>query len=94
METLKVTVENQDGLHARPARVFVKEVQKYQSTITLISPNGVADAKSILSILALGISKGTQLTIQAEGKDEKDVITAIENIVNKNLLELVTDECD
>jgi phosphotransferase system HPr (HPr) family protein len=57
------------GLHARPAALFVQKAGGFSSTIRLTCGDRTADGKSILGVLQLGASAGSQVTIQAEGDD-------------------------
>lgn len=74
-----VSVVNPLGLHARAAAQLVRVAGQYRSRITLHrqDSNAFANAKSILSVLALAAAVGTVLNIQAEGEDERDAFDAI-----------------
>ncbi|HWR60804.1 MAG TPA: HPr family phosphocarrier protein [Clostridia bacterium] len=78
----KVTILNETGLHARPASVFVNTAAKFKSELTLSKGEKLVNAKSILSVLGLGISKGTEITIAGDGPDEEQAV--------KTLVELIT----
>ena len=75
----KIKVINPLGLHARAAAQLVRLAGKFQSKIILArcDNNVIADAKSILSVLTLAASKGTQLEINVEGDDEQEAFHAI-----------------
>ncbi|MCG8485748.1 MAG: HPr family phosphocarrier protein [Clostridia bacterium] len=81
----EVILKNESGLHARPASVFVKEVGKYKSDINIIKDDQSYNGKSIMSILSMGASKGTKLTIAAEGEDEKEAVLFIKNLIENGL---------
>ena len=74
-----VTVVNQLGLHARAAAQLVRLAGKYRSRITLRrdDSSAFANAKSILSVLALAAPVGTRLHLEAKGEDEQDAFDAI-----------------
>lgn len=74
-----VKVVNPLGLHARAAAQLVKLAGKYRSTIVLRRDDsgGFANAKSILSVLALAAAVGSVLTIETDGDDENDAMAAI-----------------
>ncbi|MEO6588803.1 MAG: HPr family phosphocarrier protein [Pyrinomonadaceae bacterium] len=74
-----IKVINQLGLHARAAAQLVRLAGKFSSTIIIKRKNNklLADAKSILSILALAASKGTILILEVEGTDEKNAFEEI-----------------
>ena len=73
----EIVLENKTGLHARPASQFVKEASKYKSEINLIKQGQRYNAKSIMGILSMGAGKDDVLTIEAEGKDEKDAVNSL-----------------
>lgn len=75
-------IKNQLGLHARAAAQLVRLAGKFDSNIKLIKKENsiFADAKSILNVLTLAASKGTELIIEVEGKDEKKALKAIETL--------------
>jgi phosphocarrier protein len=72
-----VTVGTPQGLHARPADLFVKLASRYQSTIVVIKDGERVDGKSILAILTLAAVQGTQLQIEANGPDAEEALTAL-----------------
>ncbi|RKF18067.1 phosphocarrier protein Hpr [Alginatibacterium sediminis] len=71
-----ITAEN--GLHTRPAAQFVKEAKAFPCTITVASNGKSASAKSLFKLQTLGLTKGTEVTISAEGEDEQK---AVEHLV-------------
>lgn len=79
----KLTIRNQAGLHARPASLFVQTAAKFRSDISLVKDKPV-NAKSILSVLAQGIHAGESVTVRAQGPDEKEAITALEQLAANN----------
>ena len=72
-----IKLENEDGLHARPAANLVKIAKQYKSSVKLDISGKEYNAKSILSIMSAGIKKGTDIKIICEGKDEKKAIESI-----------------
>jgi phosphocarrier protein HPr len=76
-----VTLENEVGLHARPAAVFSKAAARFSSTVTVVKSGAEANAKSVLSVLKLDIQKGDSVTIQAEGQDEEEALTELVKLV-------------
>lgn len=70
-------VHNKFGLHARPAAQLVRLAQQYDSEIILKTPNGKADAKSILDILSLAAGPGMDIQVQASGPDEEHALEAV-----------------
>ena len=79
----KIKINNQLGLHARAAAQLVRLAGKFKSKIRLTRTDNevTADAKSILSVLTLAASRGTELKLNAEGTDEQAALKAIEEII-------------
>jgi phosphocarrier protein len=76
-----VEVTNPQGLHARPADMFVKTASRYQSTIEVIKDGERVDGKSILAILTLAAVAGSQLKIEATGPDADAALSALAELV-------------
>ena len=70
MISLKVTIKNSVGLHARPATFFVQKANCFKSSIWVEKDDCRVNAKSLLGVLSLGISKDTEITVIADGADE------------------------
>jgi phosphotransferase system HPr (HPr) family protein len=87
MQKTLLTILNDVGLHARPAAEFVKLAANYQSSITIrnVNSNSAAvDAKSILSVLTLGVEKGHQIELTCDGQDEMQAILAIRELIESD----------
>ena len=76
-----VVVQNQVGLHARPATFFIQKANEFRSTISVEADERRVSAKSLLGVLSLGISGGTKIRIIAEGSDEEEAVNAIAALV-------------
>ncbi|MFM2482883.1 HPr family phosphocarrier protein [Celerinatantimonas sp. YJH-8] len=74
-KSVVITAEN--GLHTRPAAQFVKEAKSFSSDITVVSNGKSASAKSLFKLQTLGLTKGTEIIIRAEGADEKDAVAKL-----------------
>ncbi len=70
-------IKNETGLHARPASMFVQKAAKFKSVIKLQKEGKEANAKSIISVLSLGASKGSEIMIICTGDDEKEALDAL-----------------
>jgi len=70
------------ALHARPAATFVKTALRFRSRVMVGTDGKVADAKSILAVLALGAVGGTVLRLSAEGEDATDALAALSSCVS------------
>ncbi|MBO8162005.1 MAG: HPr family phosphocarrier protein [Thermosipho sp. (in: Bacteria)] len=77
-----VEILNRTGLHARPAAKFVEKASKFKSKITIEKDGKKADAKSILSVLGLGVGKGSKIKITAEGEDEQQAVEQLVELLN------------
>lgn len=78
-----VKVFNKDGLHARPASMFIKEANKYQSDIRIkrLNDDNVVNAKSIIMLLSMGLLEGEEIQLLAEGTDEVKAINSLKNLI-------------
>ncbi len=72
---------NETGLHARPASQLVTLMNGFKSNIKIIKGTKVANAKSILNIMSMALSKGSEITIRVEGEDEEIAMESIENFI-------------
>ena len=81
MAEKKVTVKNQHGLHARPAALFVQKASSCPFAVTVEKAGKSADAKSILSIMALAVQKGDEVVLKAEGEKAQEALDALEQIL-------------
>ena len=84
MVTQEVTINNEVGLHARPATFFIQKANEFKSGIWVEKDERRVNAKSLLSVLSLGITKGTTITLLADGSDEKEAIAALSELVSGN----------
>jgi len=82
-----VTIVNPQGLHARPADLFVKLANQFESEVGLIKNGERVDGKSILAVLTLAAEKGTELTIEATGHDAAVAINALTELVESGFVE-------
>ena len=87
IKTIELIINNELGLHARPASLFVKEANKYCSDIIIGKGNKEINAKSLIGILSLGISKGSKIFIKANGEDEDSALNALKFLVHSNFFE-------
>lgn len=78
MKKEKIILQNETGLHARPAGELVKLASTFKSDINLTANGKTVNAKSILAIMSLGIKSNTEIEIECNGEDEE---IAIEKIV-------------
>ncbi|WP_295732080.1 phosphocarrier protein HPr [uncultured Limosilactobacillus sp.] len=83
MEKRDFTVTAETGIHARPATILVQTASKFTSDITLTYNGKSVNLKSIMGVMSLGVGQNAEVTISAEGDDEKDAIAAIEDTMKK-----------
>ena len=81
MISKEVTILNSVGLHARPATYFIQKANSYKSSLWVECGDRRANAKSLLGVLSLGITKGTRINIVADGADEADAIEGLSNLI-------------
>lgn len=79
-----IVVQNQVGLHARPATFFIQKSNEFKSSIWIVKEERKVNAKSLLGVLSLGITKGTEIEIIADGVDEEEAVNALETLIDSN----------
>ncbi|MCG8542133.1 MAG: HPr family phosphocarrier protein [Clostridia bacterium] len=84
MKSIDVTLNNEAGLHARPASMFIREVLKYSSDVKVIKDEQEYNGRSIMGILSMGAIKGSKLTIICEGIDESEAIIGLKKLIDSN----------
>jgi len=87
MQQIKLQVINEVGLHARPASEFVKLAGKFKAIIqvrNLTRDSSAVDAKSILSVLMLGVEKDHEIELVCEGEDELQAIEALRELIESD----------
>ena len=84
MVTQEVTINNEVGMHARPATFFIQKANEFKSGIWVEKDERRVNAKSLLGVLSLGITKGTTITLLADGSDEKEAVAALSELVSGN----------
>jgi phosphotransferase system HPr (HPr) family protein len=85
--TLKIAVTHPSGLHARPASLFVQTANKFSSDIkvqNLTDESALINAKSILSVLTLGVCQNHEIEIIADGDDAEDALNSLKALIEDN----------
>ncbi|MEH7382114.1 phosphocarrier protein HPr [Bacillus sp. JJ1533] len=80
------TITSDAGLHARPATKLVHKASQYQSEITLSFNGKSVNLKSIMGVMSLGVPKGSQIAVQAEGNDADAALEGIESVLKEENL--------
>ncbi len=79
----QVQVALKSGLQARQAALFVQEANRYQADVYLQKDDKKVNAKSIMGIMSLAISKGSTVTILADGSDEDQAVAGLTSMIQK-----------
>ena len=87
MYSKEIVVQNQVGLHARPATFFIQKANEFSSSVWISKEERKVNAKSLLGVLSLGVTRGTLITIFAEGSDEEAAVNELANLVQSNFSE-------
>ena len=77
----EITINNEKGLHARPATFFIQKANTFKSSIWVAIADRKANAKSLLGVLSLGVSKGDTVTLIADGADEEEAVLGLTELV-------------
>lgn len=80
---MKVVVKNDTGLHARPAAMLVQVCNKFKSEIEIKFGDKTANAKSIINLMSLGLTKGAEISIHGQGEDAKEAFVEIEQFFDQ-----------
>ena len=75
-------IQNDIGIHSRPAAAFVKVANKYKSDVSVVYGDKWADGKSILGLLILEVLTGTSIVVEIAGEDAEDAADAIQELIN------------
>jgi len=77
-----VSITAQNGLHTRPAALFVKEAKVFQSDIVVEVNGKSASAKSLFKLQTLGLNQGTLINIKASGSDEQQAVESLAELIS------------
>ncbi len=87
MFSKEVVVQNQVGLHARSATFFIQKANEFKSSVWVEKDERKVNAKSLLGVLSLGITKGTEINIIADGSDEEAAVVTLVDLIESNFAE-------
>ena len=87
MISKEVVINNQVGLHARPATFFIQKANEFKSSIWVEKEDRRVNAKSLLGVFSLGIVKGTVVTLIADGADEDEAIATLSALIDSDFSE-------
>lgn len=83
----EVSVQNQIGLHARPATFFIQKANEFKSSIWVEKEERRVNAKSLLGVLSLGIVGGTVIRIIADGADETNAVDSLVKLIESGFVQ-------
>lgn len=85
MKEIKYTITDPEGIHARPAGLFVKEAAKFPCNITIAKDGKEVDAKRILGVMSLGVKQNQEIVLKADGDQEAEAMADLETFLKENL---------
>lgn len=85
MKEFVYTIKDENGIHARPAGILVKEAAKFECNTTIFNGEKSADAKRLFAVMGLGVKKGTQIKMVCNGPDEETAASTLQSFVEENL---------
>ncbi len=85
MKEFTYTITDPEGIHARPAGLFVKAAAGFPCSVTISKDGKEVDAKRIMGVMGLGVKQGMEVVIKCDGEQEDDAITALEAFMKENL---------
>ena len=80
-----IVIENETGIHARPATEISKEAMKYKSDIKFVANGKTANAKSPLMIMAAGIKSKSEMEIICDGEDEEEALEGLKTVIKNQI---------
>ena len=84
MKKAELFVTDPQGIHSRPACLFVKEAKKFESNISVFKGARKGDLKKIFTVMALGVKQGETIKVQVEGADEEQAASTVEAFLKEN----------
>lgn len=85
MKEFKYVIKDKEGIHARPAGLFVKEAAAYPCTVNICKGDKEVDAKRILGVMGLGVKCGEEIIVKVEGEREEEAMEALSKFLEENL---------
>lgn len=85
MKEFNYTIKDEQGIHARPAGLLVKEAAVFPCSVTIIKDGKEVDAKRIFGIMGLGVKCGQEITLKTDGEQEEEAIESLSKFLQENL---------
>ncbi len=83
-----IVVQNEVGLHARPATFFIQKANEFKSSIWVVKDERKVNAKSLLGVLSLGITRGTEVSLVADGNDEEEALESLIELISSEFADI------
>ncbi|MBE6830287.1 MAG: HPr family phosphocarrier protein [Ruminococcaceae bacterium] len=85
MKEFYYSVQDEMGIHARPAGILAKEAKKYSSSVTISRDKSSADLKKLFAVMQLAVKQGEKIRVSVEGPDEGEAAAALERFFRENV---------
>ena len=85
MKQVHLVIQNPTGLHARPAKIFVNLAKQYQCDVRILHGEKKANAKSLISMLTLGVEQGSEIILEVDGVDETEALVELQVAIESGL---------
>lgn len=85
MREFVYTITDAEGIHARPAGLFVKEAAKFDCKVTIAKDGREVDAKRIMGVMSLGVKCGQEIVLRTEGEGEDNAMEELSRFLRENL---------
>ncbi len=85
MKEFKYTITDPEGIHARPAGLFVKAAAAVPCKVTIAKDGKEVDAKRILGVMSLGVKQGEEITLKTDGDGEEEAMETLQKFLQENL---------
>lgn len=80
----EIIIESDSGVHARPASMLVKLAMNFESDVFFVKDDVEINAKSIMMLLSMGLTKGTKLILRVDGPDEEEAFAQLVELINSD----------
>ncbi|WP_099160020.1 phosphocarrier protein HPr [Virgibacillus ndiopensis] len=85
MQEKTFTITADTGVHARPATLLVNKAGQFESEVEVSYNGKTVNLKSIMGVMSLGVPKGAEIKVTAQGNDEEDALKGIEEVIKEHL---------
>lgn len=85
MKTFTYTIQDEVGIHARPAGLLAKKAKEFQSTITLEKDGKSVNLTKMMAVMGMGVKHGDTVTVSIDGTDEETAFAELQTFFQQNL---------